>query len=110
MLLVELGICKYLAGFVNAPVSRIPLVGQVYGTSKQLVDMLDRDDDKLKAMVPVSCYFSGNRNAGALALLGTPERFLINGREYQVVIKPPAASCKHGHRNLKTTSSESQNR
>jgi uncharacterized membrane protein len=91
MLLVELGIRKYLAVFVNAAVSRIPLVGQVYGTSKQLVDMLDRgDDEKLKGMVPVFCYFSGNRNAGALALLVTPERFLINGREYQVVIIPTA--------------------
>jgi len=91
MLLVELGIRKYLAVFVNAVVSRIPLVGQVYGTSKQLVDMLDRgDDEQLKGMVPVFCHFGESRNAGALALLVSPERFLINGREYQVIIIPTA--------------------
>ena len=91
MLLIELGIRKYLATFFDTVVSRIPLVGQVYGTSKQLVNMLDRGgDEQLKGMAPVFCYFGENRSAGALALLVSPERFLINGREYQVIIIPTA--------------------
>ena len=90
-LLVELGIKRFVGRLVDALVSRIPLIGQVYGTSKQMVDMLDQgDSDKLKGMAPVFCYFGEGRNGGALALLVSPESYKINGREYQIVIIPTA--------------------
>lgn len=89
--LVELGIRTFVGRIVDAVVSRIPLIGQVYGTSKQLVDMLDKgDEDKLQGMAPVFCYFSSAKNGGVLALLVSPERFNINGKDYQIIIIPTA--------------------
>jgi len=90
-LLVELGIRKFLARAVDGLAARIPLVGHVYGTSKQLVQMLDKSDkEQLQGMAPVFCYFGRERNAGVLALLVSPQQFLINGRAYQIVIIPTA--------------------
>ena len=90
-LLVELGIRKWLGRLVDTVASRIPIIGQVYGTSKQLVDMLDQSDqDKLKGMAPVFCQFGQEGGAGVLALLVSPERFEVNGQMYQIVIVPTA--------------------
>jgi uncharacterized membrane protein len=90
-LLVELGIRKWLARIVDGLAARIPLIGQVYGTSKQLVQMLDKSDkEQLQGMAPVFCYFGRERNAGVLALLVSPQQFMINGRAYQIVIIPTA--------------------
>lgn len=90
-LLVELGIRKWLGRLVDGLAARVPLIGQVYGTSKQLVDMLDKSDkDQLQGMAPVFCYFGRERNAGVLALLVSPQRFAIKGRTYQIVVVPTA--------------------
>jgi uncharacterized membrane protein len=89
--LVELGARKLLGKTVDSVVARIPLVGQIYGTSKQLVDMLDKTDrEHLQGMAPVFCYFGSQRSAGALALLVSPQKYDINGREFQFVIIPTA--------------------
>jgi uncharacterized membrane protein len=88
--IVEFGAKRLLKGLVDPIIARIPLIGSVYGTSTQFIDMLDRrSEDQLKGMSPVFCTF-GEGGAGVLALLVTPERFPINGREYQVVIVPTA--------------------
>jgi uncharacterized membrane protein len=89
--LVELGIRKWLGRLVDGLVARVPLIGQVYGTSKQLVEMLDKSDkEQLQGMAPVFCYFGRERNAGVLALLVSPQHFVIKGREYQIVVVPTA--------------------
>lgn len=71
---------------------RIPLVSSVYGTSKQLVGMVDKGggDEKLKGMRAVFCCFGGSGGAGVLALLVSPQRFCLNGRDYHIVIVPTA--------------------
>jgi uncharacterized membrane protein len=90
-LLVELGAKRILGQLVDALVKRIPLIGSIYGTSKQLVGMLDKKDDAdLKGMSVVFCTFGASGGCGLLALLVSPERYEINGREYQIVIVPTA--------------------
>jgi uncharacterized membrane protein len=70
---------------------RIPIVGSVYGTSKQLVGLVDKKGDAdLKGMRAVFCFFGGANGAGVLALLVSPERFHVNGRDYHIVIVPTA--------------------
>jgi len=87
----ESGIRKFVHRLVDATVQRIPLVGSIYGTSKQVVAMLDRKDaDALKGMQVVLCYFGQQGGAGFLALLVSPERFRLANRDFQIVIIPTA--------------------
>lgn len=90
-LLVEMGAKRLLSQLLEKIVKGIPLVGSIYGTSKQLVGMLDKTDEAdLKRMSVVFCTFGTNGGLGLLALLVSPERYSINGREYQIVIVPTA--------------------
>jgi uncharacterized membrane protein len=90
-LLVEMGAKRLLSQLVDALVQRIPLIGSIYGTSKQLVSMLDKKDEAdIKGMSVVFCTFGASGGCGLLALLVSPERYAINGREYQIVIVPTA--------------------
>jgi uncharacterized membrane protein len=87
----ESGARRLIQRLLDAILQRIPLVGSVYGTSKQIVSMLDQKDAALlKSMKAVFCSFGGERGAGFLGLLVSSERFHINGRDYQVIIVPTA--------------------
>jgi uncharacterized membrane protein len=88
---VEAGAKNLLQRLLDAVLQRIPIIGSVYGTSKQLVGIVDKKGDAdLKGMRAVFCYFGGTSGAGVLALLVSPERFRLNGRDYHIVIVPTA--------------------
>jgi uncharacterized membrane protein len=88
---VEAGGKRLLQRIVDAIVQRIPLIGGIYGTSKQLVGMLDKKDEAdLKGMSVVFCMFGSDNGAGLLALLVSPDKFQIAGRDFQIVIIPTA--------------------
>jgi uncharacterized membrane protein len=88
---VESGARSLIQRLLDALLQRIPIVGSVYGTSKQIVSMLDQKDAAvLKSMQVVFCYFGKEAGAGFLALLVSSERYRINSREYQIVIVPTA--------------------
>jgi uncharacterized membrane protein len=89
--LVEAGARNLLQRVTAAALGRIPLVGSVYGTSRQVVAMLEKKDDaKVKGMSVVFCLFGDRGGAGFLALLVSPERYRIRERDYQIVIVPTA--------------------
>ena len=89
---IELGAKKQIQRGVDALLNRVPLVGSIYNTSKQIVDMLDKKKDEadLKGMSAVFCFFGEDRGAGILGLLVSPERYRLQGRDYQIVILPTA--------------------
>ncbi len=88
---LELGAKRIFEQILEAIVSRVPLLGNLYSTSKQVVQMLDKkDEDALKGMSPVFCFFGEENGAGVLALLVSPNQFEINGRYYQAVVIPTA--------------------
>ena len=90
-LIVEMGAKQFLQRLVDAAVRRIPIVGSIYGTSKQLVEMFDRKgESEMKAMSVVFCFFGQVGGPGVLALMPSPERFRIEGVDYHVVIIPTA--------------------
>lgn len=90
-LFVQMGAKRFLQRLFDGLASRVPLVGSIYGTSKQLVAMFDRkNESEIKSMSVVWCFFGKEGAAGVLALMPTPERFRVNGREYNVVIIPTA--------------------
>jgi uncharacterized membrane protein len=89
--LVESGARNLVQRMFDAVLHRIPLVDKIYGTSKQVVAMLDRKDaDALQGMQVVLCAFGDRGGAGFLALLVSPERYRLADREFQIVIIPTA--------------------
>jgi uncharacterized membrane protein len=88
---VESGARILVQRLFDAVLQRIPIVGSVYGTSKQIVSMLDQKDAAaLKSMRVVFCYFGKEGGAGFLTLLVSPERYRINARDYQIIVVPTA--------------------
>jgi uncharacterized membrane protein len=85
---VEAGARGLIQRLSDMVLQRIPLVGSVYGTSKQVVGMLSPNDAALKGMKPVFCSFGQEAGAGFLALLVSPQRYRMCGRDYQIVIVP----------------------
>ena len=89
--LVEAGARNLFQRVTEGVLGRIPLVGSVYGTSRQVVAMLEKKDDaNLKGMSVVFCLFGDGGGAGFLALLVSPQRYRIRERDYQIVIVPTA--------------------
>ena len=88
---VEAGARNLVQRLSDLVMQRIPIVGSIYGTSKQLVTLFQKKDpDKLQGMKAVFCFFGEKTGAGILALLVSPEQFCINGRNYYIVIVPTA--------------------
>jgi len=88
---VEMGARRFYQGTVDKLVQRVPLLGGVYGTVKQLVAMVDKKDRAdLKGMSVVFCIFGEEKGAAFLALLPTRERFRINEVDYHAVLVPSA--------------------
>jgi uncharacterized membrane protein len=88
---VEAGAKRIMQRMVDAVLNRVPLINGIYNTSKQLVSMLDKQEQAdLKGMSVVFCLFGEKRGAGFLALLVSPNKFHIDGKDYQIVIVPTA--------------------
>lgn len=88
---VEAGAKSFLQALIDAAMKRIPIVGSIYGTSKQLVTLFEKKDpEKMQGMKAVFCFFGEKSGAGLLALLVSPQQFTINGRNFHIVIVPTA--------------------
>ena len=88
-MLVRTGIRKFLDKIVEAIMRRIPIAGSVYGAATQIVGLLEqKDESELKRMSVVYCMFGKENGTGILALLPTPERYPINGRDHHIVYIP----------------------
>jgi len=87
--LVQLGFRKVLHAVADPVLRAIPVAGSVYGAASQLVGLLEqRDDSELQGMSVVYCLFGEHHGAGLLALLPTPDRYTISGREHYLVYIP----------------------
>jgi uncharacterized membrane protein len=90
-MVAELGARSLIQRLLDAMLRRIPIVGSVYGTSKQIAGMLDQKDSAaMKSMQVVFCCFGKENGAGLLALLVSPQLYRINSRDYQIIIVPTA--------------------
>ena len=93
-ILLESGAKRYFQSRFDALVKRVPVVGNVYETSRQLVQMLDsKSESEMKKMQVVFCFFGRETGAAFLALMPTPERFHIGGVDYHAIIIP-SARCR----------------
>ncbi len=87
--LVESGLRGLIHRVAETVLRRIPLIGKVYDTSQQLVNMIDMSgDDKLQGMSVVYCSFGEKGGVGVLALLPTKEPIILSGKPHYVVLVP----------------------
>jgi uncharacterized membrane protein len=85
----EAGARRFFQGVLNAILPRIPIVGSVYQTSEQVINLVGKKDSgALKNMRAVFCCFGKENGAGILALLVSPQSYRINSRDYQIIIVP----------------------
>jgi len=90
-LVAQAGARRWLVSIGDAVFARIPLLGSVYGTTKQVAELLDaKDSDALQGMTPVFCFFGGGGELGLLAFLASPRPVRVQDRDYQMVIVPTA--------------------
>lgn len=89
---LEAGAKRLFQHLVDAALTRIPVLGSIYSTSKQVIDLLDKKkgETNLKGMSPVFCFFGGQGGAAVLALLVSADHYCLRDREYVVVIVPTA--------------------
>ena len=89
--LVEIGAKRLIQGGIDGLANRVPFLGGLYGTARQLVGMMDKKEGAdLKGMSVVFCIFGKETGAAFLALLPTPERFQVDNVDYHAVIIPSA--------------------
>ena len=89
--LVQLGAKSLFVDIGNQLFSRIPLIGKIYSTSQQLVEMIDqKDNEAIKGMSPVYYFFDSSKNNCVLALLVSSQKFKINEKEYYIIMIPTA--------------------
>jgi uncharacterized membrane protein len=88
-IVVQMGFRRLLNAVVSPLMKSIPIAGSVYGAATQIVGLLDkRDKSDLKRMQVVYCLFGKEHGTGLLALLPTPDRYPIDGRDYYIVYIP----------------------
>jgi uncharacterized membrane protein len=76
---------------IDSLMQRIPFVGNLYDVTKRFVAIMDRkNQDGLKSMSPVWCFFGGEGGAAVLGLLPMPKPIMIDDRQYHVVLVPSA--------------------
>lgn len=89
--LIESGARRRIQGLLDSVLGRLPMLGGIYGTVRQLVCMMDnKGSPDLAGMSVVYCIFGAESGAAFLALLATPETYRIGEVDYNAVIIPSA--------------------
>jgi uncharacterized membrane protein len=88
-IVVQMGFRRLLQGLISPIIKSIPIAGSVYGAATQIVGLLEkREDSDLQGMSVVYCLFGQENGTGLLALLPSPDRYPIDGRDYFIVYIP----------------------
>ena len=76
---------------IDSLMQRIPFVRNLYDVTQRFVAIMDRrDQDGLKSMSPVWCFFGGDGGAAVLGLCPLAEPIVIGGEPYTVILVPSA--------------------
>ncbi len=90
-LILELGAKRMVHEMLDNAFNRIPAIGKVYRTARDLVVMFDQDERAdIKAMSPVFCEFGDQDPTGVLGFLVSPEKYQVSGNDYYIVMVPSA--------------------
>lgn len=87
-ILAETTLKRLWGTYIDNQVKKIPIIGQVYGTTRQFTDLMAAGgDEKMRNMSPVFCRFGGTTFLG---LMPISEEFMVEGRACRVVVIPTA--------------------
>jgi uncharacterized membrane protein len=89
-LVIENGFGRRVHTAIDTSMKRVPILNTVYDASKHVTRMLSRENDSLKGMTPVMCYFGDDGKAATPALMPTQELVQLGDKAYHVVIIPSA--------------------
>jgi uncharacterized membrane protein len=90
-LAVESRLENRVRSLIDSLMQRIPFVSNLYDVTKRFVAIMDqKNQDGLKSMSPVWCFFGGQGGAAVLGLLPMPKPITIGERQYHVVLVPSA--------------------
>ena len=90
-ILVESRLESRVRRLIDSLVEHIPLVSSLYDVTKRFIAIVDRKNQEgLKSMSPVWCFFGGEGGAAVLGLLPMPKPILIGEHQYHVVLVPSA--------------------
>src|SRR5215469_10348159 len=90
-LVVESRLESRVRHLIDSLMERIPFVRNLYDVTKRFVAIVDRkNQDGLKSMSPVWCFFGGEGGAAVLGLLPMPKPIMIGDQQYYVVLVPSA--------------------
>jgi uncharacterized membrane protein len=89
--LVESRLESRIRHLIDSQMRRIPFVRNLYDVTQRFVAIMDRkDQDGLRSMSPVWCFFGGEGGAAVLGLLPMPKPILVDGEPYHVILVPSA--------------------
>ncbi len=89
--IVDIGARKYIKITIDNVMQKIPLINKLYNVSVRIVEMVDQKEQQdLKGMQVVYCFFGGERGAAFLALMPTSKVFTVRDIKYHIVIIPSA--------------------
>ncbi len=87
----DTSISSSLVHYFDNLIKKIPLVGMIYKTTKQITDLVNKDNKSdLNNMSPVYCRFGSMPGTLCLALLPSSEDYIIEGNHYKLVMIPTA--------------------
>lgn len=90
-LVVESRFRPWFDRIVDGTMRRIPVLSNIYDTSKRFVSMVDHTGDSdLKGMTPVWCFFGGEGGAATLALMPSGAPVMLKSQQYIGIIIPTA--------------------
>lgn len=90
-MVAEMGAKRFFRRLLDGGIKRLPVIGSLYGSLRQLIDLFDqKEETDLKAMSVVFCYFGSSDGPATLALMPTAEKFTVEEKEYHVVMIPTA--------------------
>ena len=89
--IVDRGARKYIKIIIDNVMQRIPLINKLYDVSVRIVEMVDQKEQQdLKGMKVVYCFFGGDRGAAFLALMPTSKVFTVRDIRYHIILIPSA--------------------
>lgn len=89
--LLETRLWSVISSGLDSLILKVPVISTIYSLSKRFVSLVDlKDDDGLKKMSAVWCFFGGESGAAVLALMPSSAPLRLGGLDYVGILVPTA--------------------
>lgn len=89
--LLETRLWSVISSGLDSLILKVPVISTIYSLSKRFVSLVDlKDDDGLKKMSAVWCFFGGESGAAVLALMPSSAPLRLGSIDYVGILVPTA--------------------